>query len=332
MLRFGVGLFPSESAARLRELTQLAESLGYDNAWFGDSQNIWREAYVTIATAAAATHRITLGTAVTNAVTRHESVLASAWATLSELTNGRVVLGIGAGDSSLRTMGMTPMRLADFEASVLRLRALLAGEPVTESVSGAKYHLAYVGGEPRRVPIYVAASNPNFLRLAGRVADGAILAVGADPGPVRAALAQLQEGAREAGRSLTDLRIVLWIPVSIAHDSRIAKDLAKPHVASVLMQPRPVEIYGDHSAAIQSIRQKYDYFQHMQAGPEVAQLVPDSLVDLFALAGTPAECRTRLEALAELPIDQLAIIPEAGPGRDRSETIKAFATIMKEMR
>ena len=92
-ISMGVGLFPTESPARMRELTHLAEELGYDNVWFGDSQNIWREAYVNMAAAAVGTERIVFGTGVTQAITRHPSVLASVWATLHELTGGRIACG-----------------------------------------------------------------------------------------------------------------------------------------------------------------------------------------------------------------------------------------------
>jgi 5,10-methylenetetrahydromethanopterin reductase len=312
-------------------LTHLAESLGYTNVWYGDSQNIWRETYVTMAAAAVGTTRVVLGTAVTNATTRHESVLASSWATLAELTNGRVVMGIGAGDSSLRTMGMTPMKLADLERAVIRLRALLAGDWVTGPVSGIPYRLDYLA-EASPVPVYLAASSPQSLRLAGRVADGVILAVGVDPRSIRSALVDLEEGANEVGRSLENLDIVLWIPAAIADDGRIARDLARPHVASMVVQPRPAEMREEHSEAIASIRARYNYFRHMNVEPEVASLVPDALVDMFALVGTADECREKLQALVELPIDQISIVPQVAPGTNRAEAMRLFAELFTEIR
>ena len=89
MLSKGVGLFPTEPVGKLRHYTLLAEELGYDNVWFGDSQNIWREASITMGAAAVGTERVVFGTGVTNAVTRHRSLLASTWATLWEYTGGR---------------------------------------------------------------------------------------------------------------------------------------------------------------------------------------------------------------------------------------------------
>ena len=100
MMEFGLGLFPTEPPRSIVETTKLAEDLGYAHVWMGDSQLIWREVYVNLGAAGLATSRITLGQGVTNPITRHPTVTASALATLSELTDGRVALGIGAGDSS----------------------------------------------------------------------------------------------------------------------------------------------------------------------------------------------------------------------------------------
>ena len=115
MLSKGVGLFPTEPTGVMCDYVRLCEDLGYDNVWFGDSQNIWRESSTVMGAAAVGTDRIVFGTGVTNAVTRHPSLLASTWATLAEFTGGRVALGIGTGDSSLRTMGLKPQKLAELE-------------------------------------------------------------------------------------------------------------------------------------------------------------------------------------------------------------------------
>lgn len=326
MFSKGVGLFPTEPVGVMREHTLLAERLGYRNVWFGDSQNIWRESSVTMGAAAVGTERIVLGTGVTNAVTRHRSLLASTWATLAEFTGGRVALGIGTGDSSLRTMGLTPLKLAELERAITELRTLLRGEPVREPDSGAEYHLGYLT-EPHPVPIYIAASAPKILRMAGRVADGVIVLVGTAHEFVTAALRTIEEGARDAGRTLADLHIVLWTPTAIAADPVQAHDLARAHVARVCIRPLPAEVDPSLQAAIDRIRDSYDYYHHMDTGAGHADLVPDELVDLFALAGSPDQCRDRLTALAGLGIDQVSIVPFVPPGGSRADTLRTFAEI-----
>ena len=326
MVSSGVGLFPTEPVGTMREYVRLAESLGYEHAWFGDSQNIWRESSVTMGAAAVGTSRIVLGTGVTNAVTRHRSLLASTWATLAEFTGGRVALGIGTGDSSLRTMGLSPLKLAELERAVAELRALFRGESVAERHSGQEFRLSYLA-EPVHVPIYIAASAPRILRLAGRIADGVIVLVGTAPEFVASALATIEAGARESGRALSDLHIVLWTPTAIEDDSIAAKNLVRAHVSRVVIRPLPAPVDPALESVIDRIRQGYDYYQHMNPEAHHAGMVPDELVDLFALAGTPEECHARLKQIADLGVDQVSIVPFARQGEGRARTIRTFAEI-----
>jgi len=327
MISKGVGLFPTEPIGAMRGYVQLAEELGYDHVWFGDSQNIWRESSTVMGAAAVGSERIVFGTGVTNAVTRHRSVLASHWATLAEYTGGRVALGIGTGDSSLRTMGLSPLKLAELEHAVAELRTLFAGGSVREATSGAEFRLNYLAG-PLEIPIYVAASAPKILQLSGRIADGVIVLVGTAPQFIEGALARIAAGAAESGRTLDDLHIVLWTPTAIQDDPVEARDLVRAHVSRVAIRPLPAEIDPALQAAVERIRASYDYYHHMDTEADHADLVPDELVDLFALAGTPDECRERLKVVTDLGIDQVSIVPFVRPGESRAGTIRAFADIV----
>ncbi|AWT53406.1 LLM class flavin-dependent oxidoreductase [Mycolicibacterium smegmatis] len=327
VLSKGVGLFPTEPVGAMREYVGLCESLGYDNVWFGDSQNIWRESSTVMGAAAVGTERIVFGTGVTNAVTRHTSLLASTWATLAEFTGGRVALGIGTGDSSLRTMGLKPQRLAELEKSVSDLRALFRGEKVAEATSGAEYHLNYLS-EPVDIPIYIAASAPKILRMSGRIADGVIVLVGTAPHFIEAALETIAAGAAESGRTLDDLHIVLWTPTAIDDDRTKARDLVRAHVSRVAIRPLPAKVAPELEEAIDRIRKSYNYYEHMNTEASHADLVPDELVDLFALAGTPAECGQRLKEIEALGVDQVSIVPFVRPGESRAPTIRTFAELV----
>ncbi|MDT5325196.1 MAG: 5,10-methylenetetrahydromethanopterin reductase, partial [Mycobacterium sp.] len=272
MLSKGVGLFPTEPVGKMCEYVRVCESLGYDNVWFGDSQNIWRESSTVMGAAAVGTEKIIFGTGVTNAVTRHPSLLASTWATLAEFTQGRVALGIGTGDSSLRTMGLTPQKLAELERSLTDLRTLFRGEKVIEASSGADYHLNYLTA-PLDIPIYIAASAPKILRMSGRIADGVIVLVGTAPHFIEAALATIEAGARESGRTLADLHIVLWTPTAIADDSTEARDLVRAHVSRVAIRPLPAKVEPALEKAIDRIRDNYNYYEHMDTEATHAELV-----------------------------------------------------------
>ena len=327
MLSKGVGLFPTEPVAQMCEYVRLCEAMGYDNVWFGDSQNIWRESTTVMGAAAVGTETIVFGTGVTNAVTRHPSLLASTWATLAEFMNGRVALGIGTGDSSLRTMGLKPQKLAELELSVADLRTLFRGERVVEANSGTEYHLNYLTGR-LEIPIYIAASAPKFLRMSGRIADGVIVLVGTAPRFIEAALETIEAGAMETGRTLKDLHIVLWTPTAIGDDRTEARDLVRAHVSRVAIRPLPAKVEPALEKAIDRIRDSYNYYEHMDTEAAHADLVPDELVDLFSLAGTRDECAQRLKEIESLGIDQVSIVPFVPPGQSRESTIRAFAEIV----
>ena len=99
-----VGLLPNRPIAEVATLAQRAEALGFRGIWVADSQSIFRDAFAALTLSAAHTRTIVLATGVTNPVTRHPASLACSFATLDELSGGRVVLGIGVGESSVETL------------------------------------------------------------------------------------------------------------------------------------------------------------------------------------------------------------------------------------
>lgn len=319
-LYFGVGLFPTEPLPKMVELYKLSEDLGFSHIWVGDSHLIWREAYINLAAAALNTTKPKLGTGVTNVLTRHLSVVASAYATLEELFPGRLIIGIGLGDSAVETMGMKPARLAHFEKAISQMRALLRGEEV--EIETGKIHLKHPC--KGKVPFYLAASGPKMLELSGRIADGVIALVGIDSGALKEAKAKIQAGAHASGRHLKDLHLVLWVPCAVSDKAR-AKDAVKAHVARVLAHPLPFALEAREKKVLEDIRGAYNYYQHMEKSASQARVIPDWLVDKFAIAGTVSECREKVAELKKSGIDQIAIIPYAAQGEDRADTLRAFA-------
>lgn len=312
------------------DLTRLAEELGFGCVYIGDSQMIWREAYVILGAAAMATSRITLATGVTNPVTRDPTVVAAGMATLHELMGGRTLLGIGTGDSSVETLGKKPARLAALEAAVRAMRGLIAGETVAHHDSHADVRLTYAR-PGTRVPIYVAVSSPRIHRLAGKVADGAIVLVGTDPHFLAASRRELEAGAAEAGRDLRaeGFRVVCWTPCSILDDGAAARDAVKAHVARVLKRALPFELSAEDMALVRRIREQYEYYEHMVAGTPHGEIVPDALVEKFAVAGTPAEARAQIERLAATGlVDEIALIPHAHDPAARESIIRHLGPIV----
>jgi 5,10-methylenetetrahydromethanopterin reductase len=105
MVRFGLRIPPCAPATEVAASVVAAERAGFDVAWLPDSQFLWRDVWTCLGLAATQTSTITLGTCVTNFETRHVSVTAAAAATLGELAPGRAIVGVGSGDSAIKTLG-----------------------------------------------------------------------------------------------------------------------------------------------------------------------------------------------------------------------------------
>jgi 5,10-methylenetetrahydromethanopterin reductase len=321
---FGVGLFPTEPLPKMIHLAKVTEELGYSHIWVGDSHLIWREAYVNMAAIALSTTRVKLGTGVTNPLTRHPSVIASAYATLEEYAPGRTIVGIGLGDSSVETMGMKPAKLSYFEKTMAEMRELLDGKEV--QLETGKIHLLHPC--KNKVQIYIAASGPKMLELSGRIADGIIVLVGVADDYIAHAQEKIGAGAKAAGRKLEEINLVLWVPCAVS-DTASAKDAVKAHVARVVAHPLPYVLDPNEQKVLADIRKTYDYYHHMDQQANHAEVIPDWLVDKFAIAGTVAECRAQIERIKRTGIGQIAIIPYSPPGGSREETIRGFAKAMK---
>lgn len=123
-------IFSPEDLTRVESMAVAAEDLGYDGIAFGDSQNRSGDTVVAMAVAAAATSRIGISTGVTNPYTRHPAVLAGAFASIQSVSQGRAVVGIGRGDSSLAFLGLSPAPLSYFRAYLSALQGYLSGEDV----------------------------------------------------------------------------------------------------------------------------------------------------------------------------------------------------------
>ena len=124
-MQFGFTLKPDHTIERTLALTRQAEAAGFDYGWLFDSHVLWRDPYPLLTLMAGVTERMRLGTCVTNPGTREPTVTASVLATLDELSDGRMDLGIGRGDSARRVLGKPPITLANTEEAIQVIRTLV---------------------------------------------------------------------------------------------------------------------------------------------------------------------------------------------------------------
>ena len=309
--RFGIALLP-EALADFGRLCHDVEENGFDWLGVADSQSVFRELYVALTIAALNTSRIRLGPLVTNPLTRHLVVTASAISSVDELSGGRVVLGLGSGDSAIFTLGSPPATLAGLEDAVTTLGRLTSGDTIDRGGRRWQVHRS-----KRRVPIYLAAEGPRTLELAGRVADGVIVGLGLTPDVIRLSLAAIERGARAAGRRLDDLD-VWWFAKTNVADTRdaaitpitMALAASANHAFRFTLEGKgvPPELHD----RIKGLQREYDAHHHEIPGAGNAGLVDrfslrEFLVDRFAIAGTPDDCVAQIRRATAAGAHQFVI-------------------------
>ena len=318
-IKFGVGLYGTDSAQEAVQLACTAEALGYDRFWIGDSHMIWRELYVLAGAIAMMTQKIAIGPGVTHPAVRHLTVTASAMATLHELTQGRVFLGFGVGASGPANVGIKPVSADDLAANILGLKQLLRGESV--EFNGTQAKCLFPCGE---IPIYIGTRAPEIMKLACRLTAGFIHAGASDS--LIALVQQIQSYARAAGRKAKEVEFIYRLPCAIDDDATRARSAVKGVVARTAMTQLGrlydrglLEDPADRSA-IARMRQEYNTYRHMDAAH--GYLVRDEWLDRFALAGNADYLRAKVQEFVATGIDELTIIP-CGPSKQT--TLEHFA-------
>jgi 5,10-methylenetetrahydromethanopterin reductase len=327
----GLLLLPSHPSGRLAEIAQLAERTGYDYLWLAD-ERFFREVYASLTLCALRTERIALGPCVTDPYSRHAALTAMAIATLDEISGQRAVLGIGAGVSGFRELGIAREKSGvALREAVEVIRRLLAGETVTYTGQAVRVDGAHLDFKPVRagVPMYIASQRPVGCRSAGRVADGAIMqGCVADP-LVRFFKDRVAEGAQRAGRDPAGVELVARINVCIADDAAAARDVMRPTIVRSLAAQRP-DFFTFRTAGLElpaALREAVLRlaYTHDPALLRLAPLVPDVFVDAVTLCGPPGAVAAGVARLARSGIGQLMVYPLGLDGRIDG-TIERFQT------
>jgi 5,10-methylenetetrahydromethanopterin reductase len=314
-MKISLGIYPNQTPGEIVETGKLADELGFATMWVLDSHLLFWEVYTLLGALAVSTRRIGLGTAVTNPLTRHPTVTASAFATLAALSGERAKLGISIGDSALKAMNLEVAKVATLAEAVKQCRALLAGSEVAFGPGSiAKLHNA---GPP--VPIYIAATGPRMLKLAGETADGVILMNGVAPPLIEAAIRIVAEGEKAAGRKKGATKIVVWAACHPDYDA------VKFNVARAILRdiPGPVDDLTRTVAA--EVRKAYSYEQHGRAEAAFASLIPNELVPRFAFSGGTEAISAQIDALRRLDVDEVILAIPFAPGiASREEVMRTL--------
>ncbi len=325
-LSFGVTVLPDPPYQRMIELIQLAERQGFEFAWTYDSHVLWQESIPTLALVADRTSNIKLGHMVTNPGTREPTVLASAYATLHDISNGRMVMGIGRGDSARRYIGQQPVKVAEFEAALAMIKPFMNGKEV--HWNDKDLQLKWVRPELPEIEMHVAGYGPKALAVAGRQGDGVIIQL-ADPDIIQWIMATARKAAEEAGRDPDALKCIVSAPSHVSDDLADAREQVRwfPAMVSNHVQDL-IDRYGADGSTIPKAlteyvlaRKFYDYNEHSRVGAKHGEFVTDEICDRFCVIGSVDQCKQKLRELESVGVDQFNIYLMT---HGQEETLEAY--------
>jgi probable F420-dependent oxidoreductase len=325
MLTFGVTVLPDPPYQRFLELIQLAEQHGFEYGWTYDSHILWEESYATLALAADRTERIKLGHFVTNPGIRDPTVTASWYATMQDISNGRMVMGIGRGDSSRRVVGLKPVKVAEFERRCAMLKDLMNGREVQWNEKDLK--LAWARPELPEIEMWIAGYGPKALAVAGRVGDGVIIQL-ADPQIIQWIMETARASAEEAGRDPAALKCIVGAPSHISDDLADAREQVRWFPAMVSNHVMDlIEKYGWDSEIPKALtdfvkaRKFYDYKEHSRVGAKHGGFVTDEICDRFCVLGNAEQATEKLRELESVGVDQFNVYLMT---QNQEETLEAY--------
>jgi 5,10-methylenetetrahydromethanopterin reductase len=335
----------NNSVEAIERQAERAEAAAFDGLFYSDSQNIRMECWVALALAAKVTSRLKLGTLVTNPVTRHPAVTASAAATLQEVSHGRIVLGVGRGDSALAYLGYGPVPLARFVRYLDRLQGYLRGDEVAFDPDDAPglpgldslgygtvppaSKIRWLPASQPKVPVDVAGSGPKVIALAARLADGVTIAVGADIERLTSMRASVRSVRQAAGLSPDAFSTAALLTV-VHPDRDVARQMAAGPVTSMgrwsVLQSRGTAAVPDERtrAEFQAARAAYDMTRHMEISTSHAAAVSTEVIDRLGIAGPPDYCIERIREIQGLGFDRLVIpaqLADGDPAAELSRTL-----------
>jgi 5,10-methylenetetrahydromethanopterin reductase len=293
-------------------MAQQAVAAGAQSLWMAEHLGYRSATGSCMAFAAAAPGPLLVPTAISPYLW-HPMPVAMEMATLDEVAPGRAAIALGVGnplflaESGKALVKPVPLMREFVEA----LRRLWSGEAVHMQGEHVQLAGARMAFKPSVAPpIYIAATGPDMLKLTGRIADGVVLSAALSVQSVRESLAICADAATKAGRDAQAFRRAGYLFFSTQHSSRAAVDAVRTKLAFVMRNRFLAEnvrrsgIAIDHEAVIAAVA-KRDLVT-------AAALIPDEAVEAFAVAGTPVECRKRLQDYIDAGLDEPVISPIGG--------------------
>jgi 5,10-methylenetetrahydromethanopterin reductase len=299
MARLGVAFWPDVFPAKdIVKYAIKSEEKGYESVWIPEHY-LFRDAFSTLGAIAVATKRIKLATGVVNLYTRHPALIAMSVATVSELSSGRAMLGVGTGVSFWieEQMGIKMEKpLSTMKEATQIIRKVLIGEKFTYNGQLFTLKDMKLGFKPPQadVPIYIAAVKPKMLQLAAEIADGVILTAGCSLEYMKTVIENIKIGAEKSGRDPHEIDVVAFLVCSVSEDSGAAKDATRELATFLLSRPDRAELMlakeNFDKEKLNLVKKQVQKSHLKRAGAYLTE----AMIDSVTVAGTPQECRKKI--------------------------------------
>ncbi len=325
-MKFGVAIWPSD-LGETAQLARMAEANGFDYIGIPESQSLANELYVSLSVVAQATTKAQLGPTVTNPLTRHPAVTASAIASINGLSGGRAFLGIGTGDSAVLNLGLRPAKHAQMREYIEALRTVLTGQPY--EYQGRQIHVKW---SQTPIPLMISAEGPRTLALGGEIADIVMVHTGLSTEVLKESIARIREGEANSGKPAGTTQVWAFAKCNIADDRDEAVDAIKMalaasghHAFRFTLEGKQVPEELREQIAI--LQREYVPVEHEQLGRTRNAVLSDELgltdylADRFAVVGTPDECREKVRAIEASGVDMLLVL---AVGHQPGQIIRRF--------
>ncbi len=287
----GIWMLGGQSTAEMVQLSVEAEKHGVDSVWVPDGY-YGRDPFVALTAIAGATSTIALGTGITSPYLRHPAMLATTFATLDEVSQGRVICGLGSGSrDQLTELGIASRSpLGAVRESVAILRSMVAGQRIDLEGTTFTAHVARLAFRPTRAgfPIVAAAMGPKMCALAGEIADGVFLQYGS-PDSIRAACALVREGIALRAEPVERYRFSVATMMSVDRDRATAIDQIRSTVGRLITEPA-AEAFLAASGLDPAIAERVRAGFRDGGSRGMAAAVPDEVATTLAAAGTVEDC------------------------------------------
>jgi len=337
----------------------LAEKRGFTHAWLYDSQMLASDVYAALALCAAKTKKIRLGPGVPNPASRIAPLTACSIASINAIAPGRAILGIGTGNTARRTLGMPAARLDVLRDHVRVCRDLLAGKTTLYQEGERRRMVKFLNPNSgainirKKIPIYVSASGPKTLELAGEIADGVILFGAVSPSLVEFNMSHIRKGAERAGRGPKKIYV---LGMTAFHLTKEGEKLETPKVRKAVGAfvtsssniyafscPNPNDLPADLRSDIIAFKTAYrtpeesietrhlklysDYLRGFKKEHE--PLVTEKMIRATTLTGTRDEIIEAINNMKKAGIKQVAIQLTSDP---RGTIESCSREIMRKMK